>query len=67
MEFFGRSNAEARKWIEDLRAQAAANQAASGPEDDDPNKPGPQDGTGVNPQKKGSETGLNDFHGLQNS
>lgn len=69
MEFFGRSNEEARKWIDDLRAQAEANQAAVGftdPEDDDPNKPGPQDGTGVNPQKKGSETGLNDFHGLNN-
>ena len=69
MEFFGRSNAEARKWIDDLRAQAEANQDAAGftdPEDDDPNKPGPQDGTGVNPQKKGSETGLNDFHGLNN-
>ena len=35
--------------------------------DDDPNKPGPQDGTGVNPMRKGSTTGLNDFHGLQNS
>ena len=34
--------------------------------EDDPNKPGPQDGTGVNPMKKGSTTGLNDFHGLQN-
>ena len=31
-----------------------------------PNKPGPQDGTGVNPAKKGSTTGLNDFHGTQN-
>ena len=69
MEFFGRSNEEARKWIDDLHAQAEANQAAAGftnPEDDDPNKPGPQDGTGVNPQKKGSKTGLNDFHGLNN-
>lgn len=31
-----------------------------------PNKPGVQDGTGVNPQKKGSSTGLTNFHGLNN-
>lgn len=59
MEFFGRSNEEALAWIEKLRETASENV-------EDPNKPGPQDGTGVNPMKKGSTTGLNDFHGLQN-
>ena len=78
MEFFGRSNEEALKWIEKIHAEVQANiqnaQVAEGSDpagggtnsDDDPNKPGPQDGTGVNPMKKGSTTGLNDFHGLQN-
>ena len=31
-----------------------------------PNHPGPQDGTGVDPTTKGSTTGLNNFHGLNN-
>ena len=78
MEFFGRSNEEALKWIEKIHAEVQANiqnaQVAEGGDpagdgtnsDDDPNKPGPQDGTGVNPMKKGSTTGLNNFHGLQN-
>ena len=77
MEFFGRSNEEALKWIEQIHEEVQANmqnaQAGAAEDggdgsnsDDDPNKPGPQDGTGVNPAKKGSTTGLNDFHGLQN-
>lgn len=73
MEFFGRSNEEAQQWVSQIREQSALNQAAAGfgpqadeEDDDDPNKPGPQDGTGVNPTKKGSAMGLNDFHGLQN-
>lgn len=71
MEFFGRSNEEAIQWIKKIRAETAANmqnvQGGDGSNaEDDPNKPGPQDGTGVNPSKKGSVTGLNDFHGLQN-
>lgn len=65
MEYFGRSNEEALKWIEQLKAQAAEAGTESESEDD-PNKPGPQDGTGVNPQRKGSETGLNNFHGINN-
>ena len=68
MEFFGRSNEEALKWIEQIHEEVRA-KAALDPEadvTDDPNHPGPQDGTGVNPAKKGSTTGLNDFHGLQN-
>ena len=74
MEFFGRSNEEALNWIDKIHAEVQANmqnsQSASSDgtnSEDDPNKPGPQDGTGVNPMKKGSTTGLNDFHGLQNS
>lgn len=74
MEFFGRSNEEALNWIEEIHAEVQANmQDANGANsdgtnsEDDPNKPGPQDGTGVNPMRKGSTTGLNDFHGLQNS
>ena len=74
MEFFGRSNEEALKWIEKIHEEVQANmqntQGANGDgtnSEDDPNKPGPQDGTGVNPVRKGSTTGLNDFHGLQNS
>ena len=74
MEFFGRSNEEALNWIDKIHAEVQANmqnmQGANSDgtnSGDDPNKPGPQDGTGVNPMKKGSTTGLNDFHGLQNS
>jgi hypothetical protein len=37
-----------------------------GEEEDNPNKPGPQDGTGVNPAKKGSDTGLKSFHSPTN-
>lgn len=59
MEFFGRSNEEANKWIEKIGA-------SSTPQEEDPNKPGPQDGTGVNPMKKGSETGLQNFHSETN-
>ena len=69
MEFFGRSNEEALKWIEQIHEEVQAKMVIdpeTDPEGDDPNKPGPQDGTGVNPAKKGSTTGLNDFHGLQN-
>lgn len=69
MEFFGRSNEEALRWIAALRAESAANQAALGivgGEEPDPNHPGPQDGTGVNPSEKGSTTGLNNFKGLNN-
>ena len=66
MEYFGRSNEEAREWIQMLEAEAQKRAEAAMKPSDDPNHPGPQDGTGVNPQKKGSSTGLNDFHGLNN-
>lgn len=65
-EFFKRSDQEAKEWIKAIEEAARRAQATSGSHEDDPNKPGPQDGTGVNPSKKGSETGLNNFHGLNN-
>lgn len=70
MEFFGRSQEEALNWIEKIHEETKTNQDVTSygtGSEDDPNKPGPQDGTGVNPARKGSTTGLNDFHGLQNS
>ena len=73
MEFFGRSNQEALQWLESIRKETEANMqatqtpaAAGDDKDDDPNKPGPQDGTGVNPKKKGSDTGLKSFHSPTN-
>ena len=71
MEFFGRSNEEALQWIEAIRSETEANMLATqnpaaDDKEDDPNKPGPQDGTGVNPAKKGSETGLKSFHSPTN-
>lgn len=70
MEFFGRSNEEALQWIESIHKESEENMAvAQQPaeeKEDDPNKPGPQDGTGVNPTKKGSETGLKSFHSPTN-
>lgn len=71
-EYFNRSDPEAQQWIEMISSESEANmqllqdQQAEGDDGDDPNKPGPQDGTGVNPQSKGSETGLNNFKGLNN-
>ena len=67
MEFFGKSNEEALQWIDMIREETQANmELQQFSEEEDPNHAGPQDGTGVNPTKKGSETGLNDFHGLNN-
>ena len=65
MEFFQRSNEEAKRWLEQIRAETEESMQLQ-QQLQDPNKPGPQDGTGVNPAKKGSTTGLNDFHGTQN-
>lgn len=64
MEYFNRSYEEAKDWVEKIKeeAQALGSEEPGG----DPNKPGPQDGTGVNPQEKGSEMGLNNFSGLNN-
>lgn len=66
MEYFGRSAAEARQWMEQIRTETEENmvlqqKAAADAKEQDPNHPGPQDGTGVNPTKKGSTTGLNNF------
>lgn len=70
MEYFGRSNEEALQWIERIHKESEENMlvqnAPAGEEDDNPNKPGPQDGTGVNPAKKGSDTGLKSFHSPTN-
>lgn len=70
MEYFGRSNEEALEWVEKLKAEAAESietmlQSQTNTTDD-PNKSGPQDGTGVNPNKKGSSTGMNNPAGQQN-
>jgi hypothetical protein len=70
MEYFGRTNEEAQQWIDKIQRETLANealaQAAQPTAEGDPNKPGPQDGTGVNPQKKGSETGMNNFSSQSN-
>lgn len=71
MEYFNRSNEEAKRWIDMIRKETEdrmmmMTQQMQSNEPDDPNKPGPQDGTGVNSQKKGSETGLKNFSGLNN-
>lgn len=58
MEYFGRSNDEALEWIASIKQEQEElhpNPVV------DPNHSGPQNGTGVNPQKKGSETGLKNF------
>jgi hypothetical protein len=74
MAYLGKSQAEATQLTERLRAlaeeamqhelelTASRNEAT----DDDPNKSGPQDGTGVNPRKKGSKTGLKNFRSENN-
>lgn len=67
MEYFGRSNEEAKQWLEMLQSETEIWQIASdSTEEGDPNHPGPQDGTGVDSTSKGSQTGLNNFHGLNN-
>lgn len=72
MEYFGRSNQEAIQWTEKIRQETEANMvlqqeaASNASKEANPNKPGPQDGTGVNPTKKGSDTGLKSFHSPTN-
>ena len=63
-EYFGRSNAEALRWIELIQEEDELFNPEG--EDDDPNKAGPQDGTGVNPREKGSDTGLRGFKNPKN-
>ena len=62
MEYFSRSNDEAKQWIEQIRKETEAQMQLQQQAIGDPNKPGPQNGTGVNPAKKGSKTGLTNFH-----
>ena len=65
-EFFSRSDKEADEWLKALEEDRLKTAKMNQPPED-PNHPGPQDGTGVNPSAKGSEMGLNNFHGLQNA
>lgn len=64
-EFFNRSDKEAADWLKALEEDKLAALERLAPEED-PNHPGPQSGTGVNPNAKGSQTGLTSFHGSQN-
>lgn len=66
MQFFNKTNAEALTWIDKIREETSENMQLTQQAEGDPNKPGPQDGTGINPTKKGSETGLKSFSGLNN-
>ena len=59
MEYFNKSADEASQWTKKLEEQKIRNMEAV-----PANKPGPQDGTGINPQKKGSDQGLNNFKGV---
>lgn len=71
-EYFGRTDEEAQQWLklidqENMSAMVLQLTAQEAVQQEDPNKPGPQDGTGVNPQKKGSSTGLKQFHSQSNN
>lgn len=70
MEYFGRTNEEALQWLAKIQAETEANmllqQEAAAVAGGDPNHGGPQDGTGVNPNKKGSKTGLKQPHSQTN-
>lgn len=60
MTYFKKSAEEAKALAEKVRESTPLTDAALGPSAtstaQNPNKPGPQDGTGVNPQKKGGKT-----------
>lgn len=60
-EYFGRSSEEALQWIQKIREETEEAMSLEQSFQIDPNKPGPQNGSGVNPQKKGSDTGLKNF------
>lgn len=69
MAYLGKTSAEAGKLAIQLRNEAQADQAVQSSQTSqqgDTNKPGPQDGTGVNPQKKGSTTGITNFQSENN-
>lgn len=63
MEYFSRSNDEAKQWIQMILDERELLQPNAV---EDPNHPGPQDGTGVNSSAKGSVTGLNNFRSATN-
>lgn len=65
MEYFGRSNEEARQWIKMIEDETRESMLLT-QQVEDPNHPGPQDGTGVNSAKKGSITGLTSFNSPTN-
>ena len=60
MTYFKKSSEEAKKLAEKVRESTPLTDASLDPSathgGENPNKPGPQDGTGVNPQKKGGKT-----------
>lgn len=71
-EYFGRTSEEAQQWLGQIDAETKAQlliqqSFTSQAEEENPNRPGPQNGTGVNPQRKGSTTGLKQFHSQSNN
>ena len=64
-EYFQRTDGEAQEWLDDIARETEATMELQRkffqPQEKDPNHSGPQDGTGVNPYKNGSQTGLNKF------
>lgn len=67
MEYFGRTNEEALQWVEKIQEETERNMLLQqSVQSEIPNHSGPQDGTGVNPRKRGSKTGLKNFHSQTN-
>ena len=67
MAYLGKSQAEATQLAQKVR-ELLQQSATSNPSTTQQvtNKPGPQDGTGVNPAKKGSKTGISNFRSENN-
>lgn len=67
MAYLGKSQAEATQLAQKVRELLQQNATSSTQSTESVvNKPGPQDGTGVNPAKKGSKTGINNFRSENN-
>lgn len=71
MLYFGKSEAEATELAQKVREQSLEAQKqqvelSMQTANSNPNKPGPQSGTGVNPQKKGSKTSVKSFQAPNN-
>lgn len=72
MAYLGKSSVEATQLAQQVREQALKEQedlmSIQQPKEEpsETNRPGIQDGKGVNPQKKGAVTGLNDFQAENN-